>query len=152
MTELSFPAAGRFRAVAAPLLLSAVLTLGAFGYLATDHALLPPLAAVVLGSVFGVISAAVVTRLAVAMARLQPEHDPEDPRYMHQGRVGVVTAAIPAGGNGAIRFENVLGHTETLAAREVADGAIPSGEEICIERIEAGVAHVERWTAVEHRL
>ena len=95
--------------------------------------------------------AVIVTRLAIATARLQPEHDPDDPRYILQGRVGVVTVDIPVGGEGLICYEDV-GSTPVTRARDIGGGAIAAGQEICIERLEGGVAYVELWALVEARL
>ena len=95
--------------------------------------------------------AAAVTWLAVQTARVQPEHDPDDPRYVLQGRVGVVTVSIPAGGQGMIRYEET-NSSPVVAARDIGGGAIGAGEEVCIERVEDGVAHVELWRLVEQRL
>ena len=99
----------------------------------------------------GILFAAFVTWLAIQTARVQPEHDPDDPRYALQGRVGVVTVSIPVGGEGVIRYEEI-GSAPVVAARNVDGGAIDEGEEVCIERIEDGVAHVELWRLVEQRL
>jgi membrane protein implicated in regulation of membrane protease activity len=99
----------------------------------------------------GALFAGVVTWLAIQTARVQPEHDPDDPRYILQGRVGIVTVPIPVGGEGMIRYEE-SGSAPVVAARNVDGGAIDEGEEVCIERVENGVAHVELWRLVEQRL
>ena len=128
-----------------------LLTFGLAGYLLTRHGGILPPSAVMAAIVIAVISAVIITRLAIATARLQPEHDPDDPRYILQGRVGVVTVEIPAGGEGVIRYEDV-GSTPVSRARDIDGGAIAAGQEICIERIEDGVAYVELWALVEQRL
>ena len=110
-----------------------------------------PATAAAVGAMIGVVFAFVVTKLAIATARLQPEHDPDDPRYILQGRVGVVTVSIPAGGEGMIRYEDVV-TLPAVRARNIGSGAIAVGQEICIERVEDGVAHVELWALVEERL
>ena len=90
-------------------------------------------------------------KVAIATARILPEHDPEDPRYLLQGRVGVVTVAIPAAGEGEIRYDDTNG-ARKVRARDLQGGAIEPGVEVCIERVEADVAHVEPWALVEQRL
>jgi membrane protein implicated in regulation of membrane protease activity len=103
--------------------------------------------AVVLGGVW----AYVVTRLAIATARVEPEVNPDDPRFAYQGCVAVVTAAIVSDGDGEIRFDD-HGAMKTSRARNIGNDQIDAGEEVCIERIEDGVAYVERWSLVEERL
>ena len=124
---------------------------GVAGYLSVRHGSAGPLAAAVTAFVLGVIFAMIALKIAVATAHIQPEHDPEDPRFVLQGRVGVVSMAIPASGEGAVRYENA-GALITTRARDIADGAIGIGEEVCIERVDDGVAYVERWSLVEERL
>jgi hypothetical protein len=99
----------------------------------------------------GVVWAGLVTRLAVATARLKPEHDPDDPRYALQGHVAFVTSAIPSEGEGTITFTEG-GAERTVRARAIDASAIAEGEEVCIERIDEEVAYVELWAIVEERL
>jgi hypothetical protein len=82
---------------------------------------------------------------------VQPEHDPEDPRYVLQGHVAAVTVAIPADGEGAIILSEG-GAQRTVRARTIDGSAVGEGEEVCIERIDDGVAFVELWAIVEQRL
>ena len=96
---------------------------------------------------FALAFAAVATRMAIAFARITPEYDPDDPRYVYQGVVGVVVATIPVNGNGRILF-----NATECAARNILEGSIAEGEEVCIERVEDGVAYVELWSLVEERL
>ena len=128
-----------------------LIMFGVASYLLTGHEGISPATAAIVASIIGVVFAAIVTRIAIAMARFRPEHDPNDPRYILQGRVGVVTVAIPAGGEGMIRYEDV-DSTPVVRARDIGSGAIAAGQEICIERIEDGVAHVELWALIEERL
>ena len=124
---------------------------GVVGYLLARNGGSSSATAVAVAAPSGAIFAALVTWLAIRTARMQPEHDPDDPRYVLQGRVGVVTVSIPIGGEGMIRYEE-SGSTPIVAARNIDGGAIDAGEEVCIERVEDGVAHVELWRLVEQRL
>lgn len=99
----------------------------------------------------GLAWATLVTRLAIATARLQPEHDPDDPRYQLQGHVAVVTRAIPARGEGSILL-GVEDGRRTLRARSIDECAVDEGVEVCIERVDEDVATVELWALVESRL
>lgn len=136
-----------------PAVVAFLAMFGIAGYLVVRQTEVRGAAAVGLAAVIAAIFAAIVTRLAIATARIQPEHDPDDPRYVLQGRVGIVTVAIPADGEGTIRYQEFAEGAETaVRAREINGGAIAAGQEVCIERVEDGVAHVELWATVEQRL
>jgi hypothetical protein len=129
---------------------------GVAGYLLTRHGTLGGAAGTAAAAVLGLLWAVLVVRVAIAMARVTPEHDPDDPRFRWQGTVAVVTAAIPPGGEGAITFQPSGAADDgprTTRARAIDEGAIADGVEVCIERIDDdGVAIVERWALVEARL
>lgn len=134
-----------------PATVSFLAVFGVTGYLLTHGNRLSAAEGGVAGIVVGAACAVLVTRLAIAAARLQPEHDPEDPRYLLQGRVGVVTTSIPKGGEGMIAYEDVPA-LSSMRAREIAGGGIAAGLEICIDHLVDGVAYVELWARVEERL
>ena len=134
-----------------PAVVAFLLMFGIAGYLLTRHSGLTPIASTSMAGLLGIVFTAIVTRLAIVAARFRPEHDPDDPRYLLQGRAGVVVLAIPVDGEGMIRYED-SGSFLTVRARDIGHSAIASGEEVCIERIEDGVAHVECWSLVEQRL
>ena len=134
-----------------PAVVGFLFMFGIVGYLLTRDGNGSTSAALLFAAPTGVLFAAVVTWLAIQTARIQPEHDPDDPRYVLQGRVGVVTVTIPVGGEGMIRYEE-SGSAPVVTARNIDGGAIDEGEEVCIERVEDGVAHVELWRLVEQRL
>ncbi len=124
---------------------------GVAGYLFTRHGTLGPIAGAGVALLLGAAWAAFVTWVAIATARHQPQHDPDDPRYALQGHVAVVTLTIPAGGEGTIVFGEGDGR-RTLRARAIDDAAIDDGQEVCIERVDDDVAFVELWALVEARL
>ena len=134
-----------------PAIIAFLLACGIAGYLLARYRSMSPLAAIVGASVLGILWAAFVTRLAVATARIQPEHDPDDPRYILQGRVGVVITSIPIDGEGMIEYDDG-GARRSLRARDIDTQAIAAGQEVCIERVESDVAYVELWAHVERRL
>jgi membrane protein implicated in regulation of membrane protease activity len=126
---------------------------GVAGYLLTRHGTLSGAAGAGVAALLGVAWAALVVRVAIAMARVQPEHDPDDPRYQLQGHVAIVTAAIPGGGEGEGTITYVDGASRrTCRARAIDGTAIAEDLEVCIERVEDGIAFVERWELVEARL
>ena len=134
-----------------PALVAFLVMFGVAGYLLRQHGAMAPVRSAVIAAILAAIWAVIVTWLAIAATRIQPEHDPDDPRFLLQGRVGIVVAAIPLGGEGAIHFD-AGSTTHSVRARDIGGGAIPVGEEICIERVEDGLAYVERWSLVEQRL
>jgi membrane protein implicated in regulation of membrane protease activity len=134
-----------------PAAVAFLLMFGIAGYLSLRNGTFALVGSLTIAIVLGIVFATIVTRLAIVTARIQPEHDPDDPRFLLQGRVGLVTVAIPANGEGMIRYEDASAPV-TVRALDISHGAIAAGEEVCIERIEDGVAHVERWALVEERL
>ena len=133
-----------------PAIVAFLVTLGLVGYVQARVGSMS-LRGMIIAVIVAVVSAAVVTRLAITAARLQPQHDPDDPRYRLQGQVGVVVMAISAGSEGIIQFEDA-GLLLTARARDIGDGVIQEREEVCIDHLEDGVAYVERWVLVERRL
>lgn len=134
-----------------PAIIGFLVMFGVAGYLLTRRATVSPSAGAGIAALLGLVWALIVTRIAVATARLQPEHDPDDPRYVLQGHVVVVSSAIPAEGEGAITIAEGSG-ARRVRARTIDGSAIAEGEEVCIERIEDEVAFVELWATVEQRL
>lgn len=134
-----------------PAMVAFLAMVGLAGYLLTRHSQLGSARTALVAVALGVAWAFVVTRAAIATARLVPAHDPDDPRFLLQGCVAVVTSAIPASGEGAIAYEDGSG-SRSVSARTIDEQAVSAGQEVCIERIEDGVAFVELWTNVESRL
>lgn len=134
-----------------PAIAAFLLMFGIAGYVLTRHGTMQSAPGVALALLLGALWATMVTRLAIATARVKPEHDPDDPRYLLQGHVAIVTQSIPAQGEGTIAFGDGDGNT-ALRARAIDESAILEGVEVCIERVDAGVAFVERWALVEGRL
>jgi hypothetical protein len=134
-----------------PALVAFLVMFGVAGYVLTHHGTMGLWSGTGTALLLGVAWAGVVTRVAIATARLQPEHDPDDPRFRWQGHVAVVTAEIPASGEGMILLQEG-GSPRSLRARTIDDSAAGKGQEVCIERIDDDVAYVELWAAVEARL
>jgi hypothetical protein len=96
----------------------------------------------------------------VQRSAAMPSTDPDDdPRYRFQGHVARVTEPIGRGNNsvpGRVAFD-FEGHRHDLRALWAVDdvpgaaSGVP-GSEVVIERVEADVAYVEPWAAVEERL
>jgi membrane protein implicated in regulation of membrane protease activity len=91
------------------------------------------------------------SRIIAAWWTVVPEHDVDDERYVLQGSLGRVVAAIGSRAAGQISLES-SGHKEIIPARAIDDQSMAVGTEVVIERIEDGVAYVEDWATVEKRL
>jgi hypothetical protein len=74
-----------------------------------------------------------------------------DERYLLQGHPARVTRAITADGAGEIAYV-ADGRRYAVVARSLEGDALAQDTEVAIERVEDGVAYVERWTRVEERL
>ena len=103
-------------------------------------------AAAVGGALLG-LQSLLIARWAIPSARAEIL----DERFLLQGTLAQVTADIPASGTGALHY-TLDGREATLQARAMDRGAVARGEDVVIDRIEDGVAIVERWTDVEQRL
>lgn len=134
-----------------PAALAFLLASGIAGYVMTPSRSLSAIGVLLASLVIGAAAAAIFARLAIATARIRPEHATDDPRFAYQGRVAVVSAAIPSGGVGEIRLVHEA-LDPVIRARDGAGAAIGVGEEVCIERVDDGIAIVERWSLVEARL
>jgi len=124
---------------------------GLSGYLLARYGTLGLGEGLIAASVLAAAWAVIVARVAIAMARVTPEHDPDDPRFVLQGHVATVSSPIPAGGAGSIALIDASG-SRTCPARSIDDAPLDAGVEVCIERVEHGVAYVEAWSVVESRL
>src|SRR5437764_6423288 len=87
-----------------PAIVGFLLMFGVAGYLLTRRGAVSTAAGIGIATLLGLAWAVLVTRLAVATARVQPEHDPDDPRFILQGHVALVSAPIPSDGEGAITY------------------------------------------------
>ena len=123
---------------------------GAVGYIALRMGLRP--ASIWLAAIgAGGVAAFGVSRIIATWWTVVPEHDVDDERYVLQGSLGRVVAAIAGNAAGKISLES-SGHKEVLPARAIDDQSMAVGTEVVIERIEDGVAYVEDWATVEKRL
>jgi len=93
------------------------------------------------------LAVAMIAGWAVPSAR----RETEDERYTLQGFVGKVTQPIGDGTVGEISYQ-LEGAWHSNRARSLDGKPIESGTEIAIERIEEGIAWVERWSTIERQL
>lgn len=115
-----------------------------FGSLATVWELVIAAAA---GAVALTVQSVLIARWAIPAARAEQV----DERYLLQGTIGRVTAAVPVEGTGVMQY-TLDGMTYTLPARGVDGSALDTDVEVVLDRVERGVAYVEPWAQVEQRL
>jgi membrane protein implicated in regulation of membrane protease activity len=124
---------------------------GAAGYLLLRYSSLSPALVLAIAALIGAAGAAGAVALVARWAVPGAANDVEDPRYVLQGHLAHVTSAIQGTGRGEIAY--VVDGVRQVSPAESLDGApVPADTEVVIERIEDGVAHVERWAVVEERL
>jgi hypothetical protein len=124
---------------------------GAVGYLVLRYSALAPGFVLAIAAIAGAAGATGAVALVAKWAVPGAAHDTEDPRYVLQGHLARVTSAIQGTGHGEIAY--VVNGVRHLSPATSLDGApVPTDTDVVIERIENGVAYVERWAVVEERL
>ena len=128
-----------------------VAAFGVAGYLLTRFTELGALSRAGIAAAAGAASAAgamvVLARWVIPGAR----REVVDERYLLQGHPATVTRSVGAENAGEIAYE-ADGRRYVIAALSWDGGALEVGVEVAIERVEHGVAYVERWARVEERL
>ena len=74
----------------------------------------------------------------------------DDPEVL-TGLIAKVTSTIAPAGEGAVMY-TLQGTRHDVAATSVDGAPIQAGTDVVIERIEGGMAFVERWEVVEGRI
>jgi hypothetical protein len=132
--------------------LAAGLTLfGAVGYPLTRYTSLGVPMLLTIAGAAAVTGAVGMFAVIAAWALPSARRVVEDERFLLQGFLGRVTRAIRSGEDGEIVYEH-NGRRQVSAARGVDDRMIEAGTEIVIERVEGGVAYVQRWSTIERSL
>jgi hypothetical protein len=128
-----------------------VVAFGLCGYLLTRFTSLGTAATLGIAAAAGVGIAIGSASLLAAWVIPGARSEAVDERYLLQGHPARVTRAIEMEGDGEIVYE-VDGRSFTVAARSWDGAPIDAGTDVAIERVEHGVAFVERWAHVEARL
>lgn len=124
---------------------------GAVGYPIARYSELHPVATWFIALASGVAAAVGVFWLLAGYIVPAAAHDVEDERYLLQGHPARVIRAIGPEGLGEIEFEE-HGVRKTVPALGLSDVVAAEGEEVVIERVEDGVAHVELWSRIAEEL
>jgi membrane protein implicated in regulation of membrane protease activity len=134
-----------------PLVAAFATLFGLSGYLLARYAALHPVVDLSIATAFGTLGSIGVAALVVKWAIPSAKEEVVDERYLLQGAPGQVVRAIGADAPGAIEYD-ADGRRLLSEARSLDGSPIEAGTEVVIERVEEGVAYVERWALVEARL
>jgi membrane protein implicated in regulation of membrane protease activity len=145
------PSGERSFRISPPILIAFSVAFGAVGTLLSRRDTGTVATRLAIAVAAGAIVAIIATRPVSRWWTVVPEHDVDDERYILQGHLARVTKSIRDGVDGEVAFDIGTDH-RVLRARSFDDGALATGTEVVIERIEDDVAYVEAWMEVEKRL
>jgi hypothetical protein len=128
-----------------------VTVAGAVGYPLARYTALGSLAMSAIALVSGLGGWGLAVAMIAGWAVPSAARETEDERYALQGFVGKVTQPIGNATAGEITYQ-LEGAWHHNRARSLDGKPIESGTEIAIERIEDGIAWVERWSTIERQL
>jgi hypothetical protein len=141
-----------------PVFAAFLVLFGMLGYLLGRYTNFGVALRLVIGTVVGAACAAGFVALIAKWAIPGAREEVVDERYVLQGTLAHVIAPIASGASeqepgapGVIAYDLDGQHVE-LAARSWDGASVDAGTEVVIDRIEGGVAFVERWAQVEQRL
>lgn len=128
-----------------------VTVIGAVGYPLARYSSLGVLSMSAIAVVAGLAAWGLAVAMIAGWAVPSAAREAEDERYALQGFVGKVTQAIGNGTPGEISYQ-LEGTWHRARALSLDGKPIEAGTEIAIERIEDGIAWVERWSTIERQL
>jgi hypothetical protein len=128
-----------------------VTVVGAVGYPIARYSSLGAVAVTAIALAAGLAGWGLAVAMIAGWAVPSAARETEDERYALQGFVGHVTQPIGNGTPGEISYQ-LEGALHRARAKSLDGGPIEAGTEIAIERIEDGIAWVERWSTIERQL
>lgn len=128
-----------------------VTVAGAVGYPLARYSSLGILPISAIAAVAGLAAWGLAVAMIAGWAVPSAARETEDERYALQGFVGKVTRPIGNGMPGEISYQ-LEGTWHRIRALSLDGKPIENGTEIAIERIEDGIAWVERWSTIERQL
>jgi hypothetical protein len=128
-----------------------VTVIGAVGYPLARYSTLGGLAVSAISLAGGLAGWGLAVAMIAGWAVPSAARETEDERYVLQGFVGKVTEPIGNATAGEISYQ-LEGAWHRARARSLDGKPIERGTEIAIERIEDGIAWVERWSTIERQL
>ncbi|HKV50896.1 MAG TPA: hypothetical protein VJO52_06805 [Gemmatimonadaceae bacterium] len=130
---------------------TAAVLFGIVGYPLAKYTAMHPGAVVAIATAAAVAGGAGMVGVIAGWAVPSAARDVPDERYILQGHLARVTRPIDGAVNGEIAFE-VEGRRRMATAASLDGTAIAVDAEVVIERLENGVAYVERWTTIAKQL
>ena len=130
---------------------TAAVLFGIVGYPLAKYTALHPGAVIAVAAAAAVAGGAGMLGVIAGWAVPSAARDVPDERYILQGHLARVTRPIDGAVNGEIVFE-VEGRRQMATAASLDGTAIAVDAEVVIERLENGVAYVERWTTIAKQL
>jgi hypothetical protein len=128
-----------------------VTAVGAVGYPLARYSTLGGIAVWLIALAAGLAAWGLAVAMIAGWAVPSAARETEDERYALQGFVGKVTQPIGNATAGEITYQ-LESAWHRHRARSLDGKPIESGTEIAIERIEDGIAWVERWSTIERQL
>lgn len=130
---------------------TAAVLFGLVGYPLAKYTSLHPGAMVAIAVAAAVAGGAAMVGVIAGWAVPSAARDVPDERYVLQGHLARVTRPIEVSVNGEIAFE-VEGRRQVASAASLDGTSIAVDAEVVIERLENGVAYVERWATIAKQL
>lgn len=134
-----------------PTLGTAAVLFGIVGYPLAKYTSLHPGALVAIAAAAAIAGGAAMVGIIAGWAVPSAARDVPDERYLLQGHLARVTRPIEESQGGEIAFE-VEGRRQIATAASLDGTSIAVDAEVVIERVENGVAYVERWTTIAKQL
>ncbi|HEY7893581.1 MAG TPA: hypothetical protein VIC24_01645 [Gemmatimonadaceae bacterium] len=130
---------------------TAAVLFGIVGYPLAKYTSLHPGALIAIAAAAAVAGGAAMVGVIAGWAVPSAARDVPDERYVFQGHLARVTRPIDGAVNGEIAFE-VEGRRQIATATSLDGTSIAVDAEVVIERLENGIAYVERWTTIAKQL
>jgi len=134
-----------------PTLGTAAVLFGIVGYPLAKYTSLPPGALAAIAAAAAVAGGIAMVAVIAGWAVPSAARDIPDERYLLQGHLARVVRLIDGSERGEIAFE-VEGKRQIATATSLDGTSIAVDAEVVIERVENGVAYVERWTTIAKQL
>lgn len=134
-----------------PTLGTAAVLFGIVGYPLAKYTSLHPGALVAIAAAAAIAGGAAMVGIIAGWAVPSAARDVPDERYLLQGHLARVTRPIEESQGGEIAFE-VEGRRQIATAASLDGTSIAVDADVVIERVENGVAYVERWTTIAKQL
>lgn len=134
-----------------PTLGTAAVLFGIVGYPLAKYTSLHPGALIAIATAAAVAGGIGMVAVIAGWAVPSAARDVPDERYVLQGHLARVTRPIDGSHAGEIAFE-VEGERQIAIAASLDGTPIAVDAEVVIERLENGVAYVERWTTIAKQL